>query len=431
MQKFFKYGMTKSEKIHWISGIILIGFMIAVFYHYVCGVYLGLPYPHNTFLFIPMDKFNDFFNMYNLTRNLNPYFEHYPIKSNYYPFANIVFYLFTTLPKLYSFFLFTCIFVVLFNLINFVNLKTENKNETLVTVFVFSFLTFPFLFLIDRGNIEGILFLFLYFFIYFKDKKPLVSSILLACAISLKVYPAVFLILFLSEKKIKETFVSILGVLILTFVSLLFHKGGFMENFQFIRSGFGINEIKYFANDNKYLLSGVSLFSPVKIVLYYLGRTILPDVQKWGNLLQVYSIGVLFLSGLLVIYVLFIEKQVWKKTAVLVFMMLLFPYISFDYKLINIFLPLLLYINSSQRSRLDLFYVSAFALLLIPKSYYFFTTFVSNSGTPDINIGVILNPLIMIAVLIVIIFNGIKNSIALYKQKAELHLANSLQEFTE
>jgi len=416
MRRIFEEGMNRSEKIYLLSGIIFIGFVMAVFYHYVRGVYFGLPYPYNTFLFTPLDKFNDFFNMYNITKNLNPYFEEYFIKSNYFPFANVVFFLFTLLPNRYSFALFTSIFVLIFILINYVNIKTENRIKTLFSVFIFSFLTFPFLFLIDRGNIEGFLFILLYFFLYLKDRKPVVSSILLAFAIALKVYPAVFLVLLLSEKKFKEIIISVSGVLVTTFVSLLFHKGGFMENIQFIKSGFGINDSIYFANGNNYLLSGVSLFSPLKMALYYLGVTVFPIIKTFDGLLPMYSFGVLLLFGLLVIYVLFIEKQVWKKTAVLVFVMLLFPHVSFDYKLINIFLPLLLYINSGQRSGRDLFYVPAFALLLIPKAYYIFTSFISNSGTHDINIGVILNPLIMLSMLLLIIADGLKD--AMDKRKA-------------
>src|SRR5689334_13827084 len=141
MEKNSEYGLDKSEKMRRIGAIILIGFVGAVFYHYSLGAYFRLPYPYNTFLFTPKDRFNDFFNMYNLTRNLNPYFEDYFIKSNYYPVANIVFFLFTFIPKLYAFVVFTYIFVASFLLINMVNLKRENGYETLTTVFIFSFLT--------------------------------------------------------------------------------------------------------------------------------------------------------------------------------------------------------------------------------------------------------------------------------------------------
>jgi hypothetical protein len=407
MQMLPEYGLERVERIRLILGIILIGFVAAVFLNYVRGAYLGLAYPYNTFLFTPNDKFNDFFNMYNLTRHLNPYFEEYFIKSNYYPFANIIFFLFTMLPKRYAFLAFSGLFILVFSIVNYVNLKTDSKSETLITVFVFSLLTYPFLFLLDRGNIEGYLFLLLYFFLSLKESRPGLSAFLLACAIALKIYPAVFLILLFSEKKFKEIFITLAWVGALTLISLLFHKGGFIENLQFIATGFGVNDAAWFVVGNQKLLSGVSLFTPLKIVLDYLSTTIFPGIYAWKGALQGYFIGVFFLFGLLSLYLVLVEKQLWKKTAILVIAMLLFPHVSFDYKLISIFLPMFLYINDSQKSKLDLFYVIAFALLLIPKTYYVFPNFITNSGARDINIGVVLNPLIMCILLFVIVGVGI------------------------
>ena len=47
-------------------------------------------------------------------------------------------------------------------------------------------------------------------------------------------------------------------------------------------------------------------------------------------------------------YVVLVEKEFWKKVAILVVAMLLLPHVSADYKLIHIFLPLFLFINISE-----------------------------------------------------------------------------------
>ncbi|WP_287726968.1 hypothetical protein [Microcystis sp. M061S2] len=52
--------MERTTKIKLISTIIVIGFAIAVFYHYSMGAYLGHRFPVNSFLLTPNDKFNDF-----------------------------------------------------------------------------------------------------------------------------------------------------------------------------------------------------------------------------------------------------------------------------------------------------------------------------------------------------------------------------------
>ena len=72
------------------------------------------------------------------------------------------------------------------------------------------FLTYPFLFTMDRGNIEILLFISLLFFLYyFLQKKFVLSAIFLSIAIAMKAFPAVFLILYLPEKKYREMFLSL------------------------------------------------------------------------------------------------------------------------------------------------------------------------------------------------------------------------------
>jgi hypothetical protein len=55
--------MVKAEKIKYFLVILILGFGLAVFYHYILNRYYGLGYPLNTFLFLPSDHFNDFYNV--------------------------------------------------------------------------------------------------------------------------------------------------------------------------------------------------------------------------------------------------------------------------------------------------------------------------------------------------------------------------------
>jgi hypothetical protein len=65
-------------------------------------------------------------------------------------------------------------------------------------------------------------------------------------------------------------------------------------------------------------------------------------------------------------------------------------------------------------------YAIGFGLLLIPKDYYFLSGIISDAGTNDISIAVLLNPLIMIAMMCMIIVSGLK-SIKLHKAKPAMH----------
>jgi len=75
------------------------------------------------------------------------------------------------------------------------------------------------------------------------------------------------------------------------------------------------------------------------------------------------------LGVITVAYVIFVERQVWRKLFLIVAMILLLPIVSYSYKMLYVFLPLAMWINTpSQRD--DIWYLTCYALLLIPKNYF-------------------------------------------------------------
>jgi len=147
--------MNKLQKIDTISIIIIAGFSFAVFYHYILGTYLGLTYPYDTFLFRPDDKFMDFFNML-----VSPYRDG-KFHNVQFPFGQRLAQSFTIFPPNIGLAVFFAIFVSFFLYVNYSNLKISIKEQTIKNVFVFSFLTYPFLFVVDIANIEVFVFIFL------------------------------------------------------------------------------------------------------------------------------------------------------------------------------------------------------------------------------------------------------------------------------
>jgi hypothetical protein len=397
-------SLTRIQKTDLIGLLIVAGFTIAVFFHYVLGAYLQLGYPFDTFLFDPHDRFSDFFHMYNVNSNLNPYFEDYPIKSNYYPFANMVFYLFALIPRGLSVAIFTGIFVLPLVCFNGIALHSNNRTRHVINVFIFSFLTYPLLYTVDRGNVEGLLCILLLLFVHFFAKqRALLGSAFLALAIAMKGYPALLLIFLLSERKFKEAIIAGAGAAAVTVVCLLFFREGFANNFYFVFSGFNLTNIAAFSNNN-YVFTGLSLFSLIKV--FFIETGIINNVDM-AAFKTVYVWSVVGLSIALAVYVIFVEKERWKKIALLVGAALLFPHISFDYKLMLVFIPMFLFLNSDEKSGCNLLYVLIFGLLLIPKAYYFFPNIVSNSRL--LSISVLLNPLILSVMMFTIVADGIRH----------------------
>jgi len=67
--------------------------------------------------------------------------------------------------------------------------------------------------------------------------------------------------------------------------------------------------------------------------------------------------------------------------------MILVPTISFEYRMVHLYLPLLLFVAAHEPRRSDPLFVALFGLLLVPK------------GLPilfdDVNVGSIVNPLLL------------------------------------
>jgi hypothetical protein len=178
-------------------------------------------------------------------------------------------------------------------------------------------------------------------------------------------------------------------------------------------SGANLVHLNRFLGGDLIVQRGVALFTLIKIIF------IETDLLQKVNMTQFLSIYIkiaiiMFLS--IAAYVVFLEKDFWKRVAILVIAMLLLPQVSADYKLIHIFIPLFLYINAPRPSRLDWLYIVLFGLLLIPKDYYLLSKVFSEGGTADISISVIINHIVLIIMLLLIIGTGLKNWISPEKE---------------
>jgi hypothetical protein len=400
--------MARNVKIHIIAVIILVGFGLSVAYHYYRGFYLGQPYPYNTFLFYPPARFSDYFDVIRDSHSLDPYSGY---QSAQYPFLVILGYLFSLISSQSYFFYLVLISGIIF-LLSYLFLRNKNGFSNAIPVFTIAFLNYPFLFAMDRGNFESLLFVFLLIFmLFYTNKRYLISAVVLAFAISMKIYPAILLVLFISEKRFRETIICLASTVVITFASLLCFKGGFLKNLYFLIGGSNISSNHIFAQftslDNYFVQRGVSLLTFIK--LYYIKTNLLPDLVK-NNFISFYLGLVGILAVAVVLYVILMEKEEWKKVALLIFSMLLLPTISADYKLLYVFIPLFLFINKEHQSNLDILYLLLFGLLLIPKDYYFFINIHSDAnGRHDISIAVVINILTMLIMSILIMVNGIKN----------------------
>jgi len=404
--------VTRESIIDLIGLIVIAGFALAVIYHYYLGTYSGLGYPYNTFLFRPEDHFNDFKNgLRTIDPSLpgpdwDPGLRHPIWKVGYpWPFTCLLHYPFLPFGLSWGTFLWLGLFIAVFLAWCVRHLKGFTPVVTVRNVLVFSFLTYPFLFELDRANPEMFVFIFLAaFFVCYATPRHHLGLVALAAAIAMKSFPGVFLVLFLCDRRWKD--VLLVGALAvgINLASAAVLPGGFATNMErWLCQGPSIYQSQMVIG-NGGLMFGNSLWGVGKVAMGTLYPLLDPPSSMSAALTELqlpYLLAGFAAFALLALYVVRFEQVWWKRVALLSFTMILLPFVSADYRLLHVFFPLFMFINSEERGRFDKFYTIMFALLLIPKGYvhlYF---------AREATIQIILNPLIMVSMIFAIIWEGL------------------------
>ncbi len=383
--------MDKEKRADIIKAITVIGFTVSVFYHYILSSYASLNYyPFNTFLFSPSDRFNDFYNIFRATRNLNPYAS--PV-SVYFPFTFILMYLLSAMTlfvRQLAFAVFIFIFIRYTLSYIYRRMPSSDELNRKLNTFIFTFMSYPFLFSLDRGNIECLLFIFLALFLYYYQKDDDLKSILfLSLAIAMKLYPAVYAVLFLADKKYKNILLTAVITALLTLISASILEGGIINSFSGLKNNLNMFREAYIMSDHG-LQHNTSIYGTLKIIFSRCCPILLP-------FLNYYTALALLVCLLITIYIVLKKDALWKKFTLLVFITLLLPQVSYDYKLIHLFIPLMMFVNHDEPSKFDLSFSILFGLLLIPKDYYIIAK--------DISVAVLINPALMIMIASIILWD--------------------------
>lgn len=389
-------GLNRNGKIGWMTLVLLVGFSGAVIFHYVQGQFLGRGFPENTFLPGPVTRFGDFYGVYDQWTRMH--FNGVGFGLSYFPSTYLVVDLFSwVVPAQTAAAVYLLAFTVFFSAYTFYNLKTDRLTETLKHV-VLCLCSYPFLITFHTGNFEWVVFAGVALFIHFYVRQQYtLATLFLALAISMKLMPAVFLVLLFTERRYKQIAYTFGWGVGLTLLPLLVFEGG-------LRSGLGGYLAHLQASQKMYfdlmVLSGAgthfghSLFNAVRVFVP-------GNPAEITAMLTPYIVFTMFILAGIAFYILRYERRLWKKVALLVIALNLLPYTSTDYKLLHVFIPLFLLINDPEPERLDLTYVVLLSLLLIPKTFVFF------NSNPLLKLDVVLNPAIMTVLLVLIIASGI------------------------
>ncbi len=395
--------MDKQAKLELITTVMVIGFFLAVLYHYILGKYLGFGYPHDTFLFDPSDKFRDFLNLLDYRSYYARLFKSSTAEGSVFPVMGWVITFFSLIGSAkVSLVCFLGAFTAVFAATTWFTVKGESPVVTAKNTVVLVFMSFPVLFVLDRGNFESLVYLCLLGFVSsYVHGRDLAAVSLLSLAICMKIFPAVFLLLFISDRKYGQALLTVLLTLGLTIIPLSLSPWGLQKSLSSI--AFTLNSYNaLYAVQDAGLDFGHSAFGLFKLLLRQC--CFAGDLAPF---MRPYTVTVLLFFGIVSAHIILIETELWKKIMLLVAAMCLFPHVSGDYKLLHLYLPLFLFLNTDPEKRADVRYALLFALLLIPKNYRLIII-PSHLWTASLYPGVVLDPLLLVIFMLLIIGQGVK-----------------------
>lgn len=259
----------------------------------------------------------------------------------------------------------------------------------------------PYIYEYQRGNVLIIVVPLMCFFMFYYESEKLsvraLSSMALAFAAGFKMYPAILGMILLSEKRWKQAIMSIIMGLAVLILPAFYYQG--------------FDTLKQIA---------VALFSTTQAVtergighqlsLINFARMI---NQGLGYNLNERAYMIIMISLMLVTY--FLAREKWQKVAILCAAMVTWPAISFQYTMILMTLPLLMFFNEQKINNLwDIIFVLLFASFFVVVPFGGQNAFAFTEGQYyALNITTVLEN---IAINMIVIMIFVQNIIAAFKR---------------
>lgn len=240
---------------------------------------------------------------------------------------------------------------------------------TAALVFVALLFSTPFLFAFDRGNYSLLAVPFLlFFFLYYRSEKKYLrelSYIALAVAAAIKIYPAAFALILLTEKRF-AAFVRTASYSVLLFILPFFAFDGGLDNvsaflywlldFSGSEEGSAVSTTIYGISYSYAMYNLVSVFA----VIFRLNiEEVAVPAEMLAKILMVLSVILVFFGGLF-------TRQRWKTALASALATLFVPNISFVYSAVMLAVPLVLFFLEREKNRWDYAYGALLFLVFVP-----------------------------------------------------------------
>jgi len=227
-------------------------------------------------------------------------------------------------------------------------------------VCVIYFYNAPMLFNFERGNyiICALLFSLVFYAFYSSENKVLreLSFIALGFATGIKLYPALFAVLLLREKRICELLRCAAYSLLIIILSFITFEGGLANAARFI---YWLKDFSGELTDYGY---NYSIAATIGIAASFLG---IPLFSESATLASIQNAAPYILLVLCAISSLLVNKK-WKVYSLVSITIIQFPTISFAYSLMFMLIPVLAFIEEKDKSKTDYVYMAFIFIILTP-----------------------------------------------------------------
>lgn len=363
----------------------------------------------NIFYFDRSDTFMDFLNHLKYVALKDPYNSTYLSSGEkiYLPLSYLLFYPFSKLfdyihlnpgiAKTDQLGLMSVVIFLIFICITFAIQLYELKNGqkairyfTVISLFVSGI----FIFSIERANIIFISAIALTFFIRFykSDNKFIRELALFALAVSsaLKIYPAIFSILLIPDKRYKDFLRLIVYSLITAFLPFLFFNGGYTNLIILIKN---IHEY-----NSEYMFSRISYAFGFSAIGGRLG------LSEYQNLILSYISIFMLIIALLTAWSL---EKFWKIILILSCALIISPANSGFYCGLYLFTPIILFLNEQDHPPIDWVYL--FFLIIVLNPYQINKNILSTSS--------VISNLALILIYLILLVESTKSTIKIFTKK--------------
>jgi Glycosyltransferase family 87 len=321
------------------------------------GPILHKPYPGNTLFYVPEVRFSDFLDLservphwrepHVLSRTDIKTTHPYPYP---YPYPAPSFYVFVTFVRLFpihplraflifvflSFFLATCLFSLRIK-------RATPKKLPQIAIWSTLLLGFPLQFLIDRGNIEAVIWLLVLLgVVAFARNRMLISAILWSLAASMKIFPGLLFVLFLARRRFGTFVVAIAATVAFSLLALAgigptIHQAALesskgapflVDRYITAREATGFDH---------------SLFQAAKQLIYVgawssSGKSFVPDTRSANEkALRLYNV-IIPLAAIVLYWFRLRRLPLLNQFIAYIILCVLLPYVSGDYTLVHVYI---------------------------------------------------------------------------------------------